>query len=207
MAAVHPGMLRLVGQSHGVLHHPPCLICRLDACNGRDSVAAATEAGLSTLPGLTQLVLGRAPAVPQAMTRLTNLARFGWLSSSASGSFASPDSLRLPGGAWLAGVQEMSAPAAMLDASLAELAPSATPSLRQLSIPGFFEELLPVQARILAWASTHPALRRLTVDHLRSEGSLRALVAAMDRNPALSVGFGSGSGTFPKGLWPEPEPI
>ena len=69
------------------------------------------------------------------------------------------------------------------------------------------EELLPVQARILAWVSTHPALRRLTVDHLRSEGSLRALVAAMDRNPALAVGFSSGSAVFPKGLWPEPEPL
>lgn len=183
--------------------------CRLDSCSGSsEDVAAATEAGLPHLSALNQLVLGAAPAVPAALASLPNLVRFGWSAGSARGSSKrpKPDSLRLPGGAWLASLQELSAPGAMLDASLAELAPAATPSLHTVSIPGFSDELLPMQTRILAWASAHPGLRRLDINWVRSEGSLRALVAAMDRNPALTVGFGSGSGTYTSELWPEPKP-
>ncbi|PRW33270.1 small GTP-binding [Chlorella sorokiniana] len=182
----------------------------LDTCTGRrEQVAAATEAALPHLTALTQLVLGAAPAVPAALTALTNLARFGWTAGSGRDNEKrpKPDSLQLPGGAWLAGLQELSAPSAMLDASLAELAPTATPSLRQVSVPGFSDNLLPVQGRILAWASTHPGMRRLDINWVRSEGTLRALVAALDRNAALSIGFGSGSssGQYLAKLWPEAE--
>lgn len=165
---------------------------------------AATEAALSHLTALTQLVLGAAPAVPAALASLTCLARFAWTAGSGRGKekLPKPDSLRLPGGVWLASMQALNAPGAMVDASLAELAPSATPNLRLVSIPSFNDQLLPAQARILEWASSHPSLRRLEISWVRSEGSLRALVAAMDRNPALAVGFASVTSTE---LWPNSE--
>lgn len=196
MCAAAPSRLVHCSVSGPLALHPCARRCRLDRCTGED-VAAATEAGLPHLTALTQLVLNVAPAVPAALASLPNLARFGfqWASSTTSLQRLQPDSLRLPAGAWLTSLQELSGPGAMVDASVAVLAPAATPSLCAVSIPGFSDELLPTQARILAWASAHPGLRRLDITSVHSEGSLRALVAATDRHPALAVGFGSGSGS------------
>ncbi len=179
-------------------------------CSGRSAdVAAATEASLVHLTGLTQLVLNAAPAVPSALTSLTNLARFSFKGGSGRTHLPAPDSLQLPGGAWLAGLQLLCAPGGMVAASFEELAPEATPRLHTVHIPGFSEQPPPVQARILDWASRHPGLRRLEINAVVSEGTLRALVAAMDRKPALAVGFGSGrgDGLYASQLWPEAEPV
>lgn len=149
----------------------PCCACRLDVCAGKgEDVAAAMEAALPSLTALTQLVLASAPTVPAALASLPRLARFGWTTTTykESQALAQPGGMQLPSGAWLASLQELNAPAALVDASLAVLAPAATPSLRGLSIPSSAEELLPVQARILAWASGHPALRRLDINWVRS---------------------------------------
>ena len=161
---------------------------------------AGVERALRPLTQLTQLVLRRVHAIPQALAALSSLQHVGIAVSTTGEAAQDP---QLPGGPWLANLRQLVAPATLVADSLQLLA-GAT-ALEKLSLFAFFGAQITAQTRILSWAAEHPAVRCLSLDSLGEhccEGSFRAVVQAMARKPALSFNFSRLSTS--EAFWPEP---